>query len=130
MVFSSRIYVGERLILLKVSGNVLLEDAVQGYASIFEAPEYASGLNALWDMRELMICNIGIADIRKLVSFIHKLSARRGPRYKAALVTGHRVDYYLLTSYLVMIRTVGNVHIRVFHQDMVAARYWLKNESW
>lgn len=112
------------LVVLTVSNPVTVDEVMEEYGEIFNLPGFHTSINAIWDFRKLELREISIGDIRRLVRCLHELGEQRGEGYKSALVMGKILDYHLIKIYISIIRSVGNVRIKIFDK-MDEAKTWI-----
>ncbi|MDH5736805.1 MAG: hypothetical protein OEZ23_00775 [Gammaproteobacteria bacterium] len=129
MSLSIRIDESRALLVVRFSADASITEAKQAYPRLFEMAAFRPGINSLWDFRRVKICHIPLSEIRRLVRFIHELAPARGEGYYTALVAGSALDYHLLNTYMLFIRTIGDVKIKVINQDMREAGKWLNKRS-
>ena len=107
-----------------VTGEMTATDFGAALSAIFEQPDYMSGSNALWDLREATGDAFSVHEIRGLVEKVLK-HRPEDVGSRVALVVASSRDFGLSRMYEQMMAVATPVKIMVF-RDRDEAEIWAK----
>ncbi len=114
--------------VIRVAGQVNAREIADAYAGGFDDPGYRTGMNCLWDIRDLKLSQFSIGEVRELTQLLRQYSDQRGSDYKVAYVTNNKIDFQLLKVYSSFIKLVGSFRMKVV-DNIELAKEWLQTEG-
>lgn len=121
-----RIEPEHKLVTFECSGLVVFDDVRTAFHGMFEDPQFAPGINALWDLRHASI-GLRMQEIPGLLDMISSRQRDRGKDYRVALLVSGSPDFGLSTLFEMSAHAMPFA-VRVFRSHTEAAR-WLSGKD-
>ena len=100
------------VIVRRAIGKISIDDIIQANDEIWKHPNFHTGMDAIWDLRDAEVGHLSTEDLRKVSRFLSTQIAWRGAHYRLALVTSNEIDY-IVSSTFAIIGQIENVPINV-----------------
>jgi hypothetical protein len=84
---------------LTASGTISSADIIKTLHGLLQDSQFKSGMDILWDFRQVKTENMKADQIREIVSFIKNNQEKRGAHYRVALVVSRDIDFGLARMY-------------------------------
>lgn len=114
------------LITYTVTGNLELDDIRQALEGVYENPDFRTGMNALWQIKNGTI-GVTATELPDLIELLKRLADKRGTGYRSAIVVRHNMDFGLSTVFQMHAYSLP-FEIKVF-QSLTQAKRWVAGEE-
>ena len=108
---------------LTASGNISSSEIIKALHGLLQDSQFKSGMDILWDFRQVKTENMRADQIREIVSFIKNNQEKRGANYRVALVVSRDIDFGLARMYEAYTQELP-FQLQIFKQ-LSAAEDWL-----
>jgi hypothetical protein len=108
---------------LTASGIISLGDIIKTLHGLLQDSQFKSGMDILWDFRQVKTENMKADQIREIVSFIKNNQEKRGANYRVALVVSRDIDFGLARMYEAYTQELP-FQLQIF-KELSAAEDWL-----
>ena len=108
---------------LTASGTISSADIIKALHGLLQDSQFKSGMDILWDFRQVKTENMRADQIREIVSFIKNNQEKRGANYRVALVVSRDIDFGLARMYEAYTQELP-FQLQIF-KELSAAEDWL-----
>jgi hypothetical protein len=98
MPVATTIQPGERVVLFRCSGEVVLSEIRRAFDQMMSDPGFEPGAHALWDLRAATI-GVRAQEIPDILSMVSERQEKRGTGYRVAILVGGSPDFGLSTLF-------------------------------
>ena len=106
-----------------VTGELTVHELKATLVALYDDPNFQSGHDALWDLREASLTGFTADDVRHIVNLVKDGWVDRGSA-KAAMVVSRTADFGMVRMYEIQLATADEDRTSVF-RDIDEAYAWL-----
>lgn len=108
---------------IRLDESLDLDAAKAAFMAFIQHPAFETGMQVLWDAREVRQVDLGHEDLKRFGRFVAEHQARRGGG-RSALVASHDAVFGTFRVHELLNQDTVSYEFRVF-RDFDAAREWL-----
>ncbi len=118
-----RISTEEHLITYIATGEITIEEMKAAFDSVFDHPDFRSGMNALCDAKYASFPSVGLTQIKDLIGALELRSSERGRDYRVAILVRGNLEFGV--SSLFEMHAYGMPFEVAVFRNSTDAREWL-----